>query len=50
MAILPIAGMIRENELTPRRRSEGHAQAVALRLMNEIGYSDARDLLEVTTA
>ena len=39
MAILPIAGMIRENELTPRRRSEGHAQALALRLMNEIGYS-----------
>ena len=46
MAILPIAGMIRENESTPRRRSEGHAQALALRLMNEIGYSDARDLPE----
>ena len=39
MAILPFAGMIRENKSTPRRRSEGHAQALAFRLMNEIGYS-----------
>ena len=39
MAILPFAGMIRENESTPRRRSEGHAQALALRLMNEIDFS-----------
>lgn len=39
MAILPFAGMIRENESMPRWPSKGHAQALALRLMNEIGFS-----------
>ena len=41
MAILPIAGMVREDRAVPRPRPpKGRAQALAVRLMDESGFGD----------
>ena len=40
MAILPIAGMMREDKAVPRGRPKGRARALALRLMDESGLGD----------
>ena len=42
MAILPIAGMVREDTAVPRRRPpKGRARALALQLMDESGLGDS---------
>lgn len=40
MAILPIAGMVRDDMAVPHRSSTGRARALALRLMDEIGLGN----------
>ena len=43
MAILPIAGMVREDTAAPRRPPKGRARALALRLMDESGLGNGPD-------